>query len=139
MHFHNKSWKDKAFDLAESGISLGMLCQLQASVYAWAAAAELAEQYLQNDDIYYWIMGGYGKSLQENGSHDEAIKYSKRAYEWELKRGQPLSSLTIAQSLMIKKDVDSAKPFIQAAYKIIGDEIYSQFPDDQTALLKTLL
>lgn len=139
MNFNKKSWEEMAFDLAEKGISLGTKDQLKASTLCWAAAAALAVQHLKDTDIYYWIMSGYGRSLLEGKRYDEAIEIAKLAYEWELARQQPLSTLTLAHALLAQGNRDAAKPFFQASYALIGEEIYKQFPELKIETFMTLL
>lgn len=81
MEFHHKSWQEKAFDLANQGISLDTLGEKEAAACSWAAAAEVAKAHLRDNDIYYWIMSGYGAVLIQCQRYQEAIEAAKEALE----------------------------------------------------------
>lgn len=137
--FYKNTWEEKAFTLANIGISLGSLKQTKASAFSWGAAYELANDHLQDNDIFYWIMGGYGKALLDCKEYEEAICFSKRAYEWELDRKQPLSALTISHALIALGKEGEAKPYLRMCFGLIGDAIFEQFPEFNMERLKSLL
>jgi tetratricopeptide (TPR) repeat protein len=137
--FHKNTWEGKALTLANLGISLSLLKQSKASALSWGAAYELATEHLQDNDIFYWIMGGYGSALLDCQKYEEAIGFAKRAYEWELNKKQPSSALTISHALIALGKQDDAKPYLRACYALIDDAIFEQFPELKMEELKSLL
>lgn len=139
MEFHHKSWQEKAFDLANQGISLDSYGETQAATCSWAAAAELAKTHLRDNDIYYWIMSGYGAVLIQCQRYQEAIEAAKEALEWEAQQNQILSRMTLARALYAMGAVDGAKIYFQQIYDMKGDGIFAALPEFEHATLKDLV
>ncbi|MBD9658784.1 MULTISPECIES: hypothetical protein [Pantoea] len=139
MEFHRKNWHEKAFDLANRGISLGSLGEHQAAACSWGAAAELAKAHLRDDDIYFWIMSGYGAILIQCQRYQEAIEAAKEALDWEAQQNQILSRMTLARALYALGAVDGAKFYFQQIYDMQGDGIFAALPEFEHATLKDLV
>jgi len=139
MKFHHKSWQEKAFDLANQGISLDTLGEKEAAACSWAAAAEVAKAHLRDNDIYYWIMSGYGAVLIQCQRYLEAIEAAKEALEWEAQQNQILSRMTLARALYALGAGDGAKSYFQQIYDMKGDDIFVAFPEFEPATLRELV
>ncbi|EJL90344.1 hypothetical protein [Pantoea sp. GM01] len=139
MEFHHKAWKEKALDLANQGISLGVINEKLASAFAWAAAAELAKAHLRDDEIYFWILGGYGAALVNCQRYHEAIEAAKEALDWEAKHDQILSRMTMARALYNMGAIDGAKTYFQQIYAMKSEDIYQAFPEIDRQTLTDLI
>ncbi|MBY4837043.1 hypothetical protein K5Y32_05515 [Pantoea sp. DY-15] len=139
MEFHRKNWHEKAFDLANRGISLDMLGEHQAAACSWGAAAELAKAHLRDDDIYFWIMSGYGAILIQCQRYQEAIEAAKEAFDWEAQQNQILSRMTVARALYALGAVEGAKVYFQQIYAMKGDDIFVAFPELDHGTLRELI
>ncbi|PIF22022.1 tetratricopeptide repeat protein [Candidatus Pantoea floridensis] len=139
MEFHHKSWEEKAFDLANQGISLESDDQNIAATFSWAASAELAKTHLRDKEIYYWILSGYGSSLVKCQRYQEAIEAANEALEWEATKGQVLARMTLARALYGMGAIDGAIAYFQQIYAMKGEAVFDAFPEFDKKMLADLM
>lgn len=114
----------RAFELANEAIRHDAAGEQELAAQRWAEASEVADRYLRDADIYYWIKSGYGDALFGVGRHRDSIEVAEQARAWCLRQQQPLASLTIARSHLALGEYEAAAPCLKEVHGLVGDRLF---------------